>query len=163
MTKYLINVPRRLTLESSVSFARELAALPDADEYIFNFGAVGRIEPFALLFLSSELQRCRSKRPSSSFAAVNFESCGYAAHMGFFKAFGLDHGKFPGEAKGSSTYIPITIFDTQNLQRQAAENFEPVGAFIEGKAQEMASIRTRQESGDLFDTLNTLFERSLEM
>ncbi|MGZ8937423.1 MAG: hypothetical protein ACXW02_08080 [Halobacteriota archaeon] len=153
MPKHLVIVPRRLTLESSVDFACELAALPDAKEYFFDFRDVGRIEPFALLFLSSELQRYRSKRPASKFAAANFESCGYAAHMGFFKAFGLDHGKVPGEAKGSSTYIPITIFDSEELQKQAAENFEAVGAFIEGQAQEMAAILTRQDSGDLFDTL----------
>lgn len=153
MEIYVVTVPRRLTLESTVHFACDLSRLPPAENYIFDFGNVGRIEPFALLFLSSELQRARARNSSSQFVAANFESCSYASHMGFFRAFGLDHGKAPGEAKGSGTYIPITIFDTNELQQQAAKNFEAVGAFIESKAGEMASILTRTDSGDAFDTL----------
>lgn len=154
MGVYSVIVPRRLTLESTVQFACELANLPPDQNFLFDFGNVGRIEPFALLFLSSELQRCRSKRPNSQFSAKGFESCSYAAHMGFFKAFGLDHGKAPGEAKGSNTYIPISILDSELIQKQAAENFEAVGNFIERKAEEMAGILTRNSAGDLFDTLS---------
>lgn len=140
-------------METTVHFAREICELPDGDIYIFDFGQVGRIEPFALLFLSSELQRCRSKHDKSEFGAINYEACSYAAHMGFFKAFGFDHGKKPGEARGSNTYLPITIFDTGELIKQAAKNFEEVGYFIEKQAEEMASILTQNQSGDLFDTL----------
>lgn len=153
MAKHLVTVPRQLTLETTVRFACDLTKLPDIEEFVFDFGNVGRIEPFALLFLSSELQRCRSMRSRSKFSIVHHESCHYAAHMGFFKAFGLDYGKSPGEAKGSSTYIPITIFNISDLHKQAAENFEMIGELLENKAQGMAAILTRKDSGDLFDTL----------
>lgn len=153
MDSILIKAPRRLTLETTVKFANQICDLPDSDRYIFDFGKVGRIEPFALLYLSSELQRCRSKHSESDFTAVNYETCTYAAHMGFFKAFGLDHGKKPGEAKGSSTYLPINIFDTDDILEQAAANFEEAGYFIERQAEEMSSILTQNDSGDLFDTL----------
>jgi hypothetical protein len=148
-----INVPKHLTLETTVKFASDICELPKADLYVFDFGEVGRIEPFALLFLSSELQRCRSKYKESEFAAANYQSCSYASHMGFFMAFGLDHGKKPGEAKGSSTYLPITIFDSDEIIKQAAKNYEEVGYFIEKQAEGMAEILTRKQSGDLFDTL----------
>ena len=154
MESYHVAVPRRLPFETAVQFSCELASLPLDRNFFFDFDNVGRIEPFALLFLSSELQRCQSKRPNSKFSALRFESCGYAAHMGFFKAFGLDHGNAPGEAKGSNTYIPITIFDSGVIQKQAAENYEAVGHFIEGKAEEMARMLTRNNSGDLLDTLS---------
>ncbi len=140
-------------MESAVEFAQEICNLPPADTYTFDFGAVGRIEPFALLFLSSELQRCRAKYQASIFQVQGHEHCTYAAHMGFFKAFGLDHGKLPGEAKGSSRYIPVTIFECEQMRKDAAENFEVVGAFIERKAQEMAFVLSQQDSGDLFETL----------
>lgn len=153
MGTIVIRVPRRLTLESSVQFACELRDLPESEVYILDFGGVGRIEPFALLFLSSELQRFTSKRRGSKFAAANYEGCTYAGHMGFFKSFGLDFGKSAGEAKGSGTYIPITIYDVEIIKQQAADNYEAVGAFVEKQAEEMARILTRSDSGDLFDTL----------
>lgn len=153
MEAIVIPVPRRLTLESSVRFACELRDLKASGVYILDFNGVGRIEPFALLFLSSELQRFASKRRGSKFAAVNYEGCTYAGHMGFFKSFGLDFGKSAGEAKGSGTYIPITIYDVEIIKQQAAENYEAVGAFVEKLAEGMAEILTRTGSGDLFDTL----------
>lgn len=150
----VISVPRRLTLESSVKFACTLRDSPESESYILDFSKVGRIEPFALLFLSSELQRFKSSRKyAKSFSASNFEHCTYAGHMGFFKAFGLDFGKHAGEATGSGTYIPITIFDAEEIKKAAADNYEAVGQFIENKAEGMASILTRSSTGDLFDTL----------
>lgn len=153
MSAIVVQVPRRLTLESSVQFACELRDLPESEVYVLDFGGVGRIEPFALLFLSSELQRFSSKRKGSHFVAENYEGCTYAGHMGFFKSFGLDFGKSAGEAKGSGTYIPITIYDVEIIKQQAADNYEVVGAFVEKKAEEMASLLTRSDYGDLFDTL----------
>lgn len=153
MDPIIIQIPRRFTLETTVQFACVLRDLQDAEQYIFNFAGAGRIEPFALLFISSEIQRFIAKRSGSKFAAANFDHCGYAGHMGFFKSFGLDFGKFAGEAKGSGTYIPITIYNAEDIKTQAANNFEQVGSFIESKAAEMASILTRSDSGSLFDTL----------
>jgi len=52
MAAMVIQVPRRLTLESSVQFACKLRDLPESNVYVLDFGGVGRIEPFALLYLS---------------------------------------------------------------------------------------------------------------
>ncbi|MFB2752195.1 hypothetical protein ACE02G_00855 [Shewanella xiamenensis] len=154
MEALVIPVPRRLTLETTVQFACKLRDLPPLESYVFDFSGVGRIEPFSLLFLSSELQRFKSKRTyAKRFAASNFEHCTYAGHMGFFKAFGLDFGKSAGEAKGSGTYIPITIYDVDEIKQTAADNFEAVGQFIETQAEQMASVLTRSNSGVLYDTL----------
>ncbi|MGH1486503.1 MAG: hypothetical protein ACRBCI_09805 [Cellvibrionaceae bacterium] len=153
MDTIVIPVPRRLTLETTVQFACHLRDAPESESYILDFSSVGRIEPFALLFLSSELQRFTSKKNAKEFGAANFEHCSYAGHMGFFKSFGLDFGKGAGEARGSGTYIPITIYDAQLIRQAAADNYEEVGVFIERQAEEMSSILTRSDSGDLFDTL----------
>ena len=137
METILVPVPRRLTLENTVQFSCQLRDLPKSESYVLDFTNVGRIEPFALLFLSSELQRFKSKRSyAKRFAASNFEHCTYAGHMGVFKAFGLDFGKHAGEATGSGTYIPITIYDTGEIKQAAADNYEAVGHFIENQAEE---------------------------
>lgn len=153
MKTHIITLPRRLHLENTVQFSSELQNLPEAEEYLIDFQHVGRIEPFALLFLSCEIQRCRSKHADKFFGVINHQTKSYAAHMGFFKAFGCDFGKHPGEATGSSRYLPITIFDVAPINRDAAMNALAVGAFIENKAAEMAELLTRENSGDLYDAL----------
>jgi hypothetical protein len=73
--------------------------------------------------------------------------------MGFFKAFGCDFGKSPGEVTGNSRYLPITIYDVESIKRNAAQNYQAVGAFIESQAEEMARVLTRENSGELYDAL----------
>lgn len=153
MSPISVQVPRRSTLEVAVAFAEEISKLPLSEEFVFQFENTGRIEPFALLFLSCELSRFRSNRPDAKCIASGFENCSYAAHMGFFQAFGLDHGKKPGKAKGSGSYLPITIFDADVIRKGAADNFEPVGEFIDNEAKRMAAILSRSDAGDIFDTL----------
>lgn len=149
---HTIELPRRLTLENTIQFSNTLYNLPDAEEYVLDFLNVGRIEPFGLLFLSSEIQRCCSRNPKRKFSVLNHERKTYAAHMGFFKAFNCDFGKTPGEAAGSTRYLPINILSAEKLLEDAAENYEAVGNFIERQASGMAEILTQANSGHLYDT-----------
>lgn len=153
LESHTVYLPRRLTLESTIEFANELHDVPQAKEYILDFQLVGRIEPYAMLFLSSEIQRWRSRHPDTTFAVQNHQSKTYAAHMGFFKAFGCDFGNNPGEAAGSSRYLPVSIWSAEELRKGAADNYEAVGEFIERQAEEMAAVLTQTDSGDLFDVL----------
>lgn len=153
LESHTITLPRRLTLESTIQFANELHEVPESKKYVLDFQLVGRIEPYAMLFLSSEIQRWREKFPESTFAVQNHKSKSYAAHMGFFKAFGVDFGNTPGEAMGSSRYLPVSIWAADKLREGAAENYEAVGEFIEKQAEEMSAVLTQTDSGDLFDTL----------
>ncbi|WP_185230347.1 hypothetical protein [Teredinibacter franksiae] len=153
LESYVVPLPRRMTLESTIQFANDLHSLPKALEYVLDFQHVGRIEPYSLLFLSSEIQRCRERYSECKFLVMNHQSKTYAAHMGFFKAFGCDFGKDPGEASGSARYLPINIWSADRLREKAAENYEAVGEFIEREAEKMSGILTQSDSGDLFDTL----------
>jgi hypothetical protein len=151
MDFYEIPIPSSLNLAESIRFAALLRNSPPAEVYTFNFGNLRWIEPFALLFLSSEIQRMHSKNPESKFVAINPDSCSYAAHMGFFQSFGLNYGKHPGEASGSSTYLPITICDVKKL----SDSPEPdvYGPVIDHWSNQMTSMLTRTESGDLYKTI----------
>ncbi|WP_092949868.1 hypothetical protein [Roseateles sp. YR242] len=55
------------------------------------------------------------------------KQCTYAAHMGFFRSFDLAYGNAPGQAKGSENYLPITIFDSREVEREAFEQGIEVG------------------------------------
>lgn len=106
-----------------------------------------------MAYVANELKRFRETRPHSRFRAANHKDKSYAAHMGFFRAFGLKFGNEPGEASGSSTYLPLTILNVADLQSEAGKSGEHVGTIIESKSEQIAKILTRQQTGDLVDTL----------
>ena len=143
-----IKVPSSLIFESSIEFAKELRKVQPCDEILFDFKNLNRIDPFSLLFVSSEIQRCRHYLEDVKFKAINFEHCTYAAHMGFFQAFGLKHGKMPGEAKGGPTYIPIKIYDTDLIRQEAKNLMINPAELLESEAKKIADVLTRHDNGN---------------
>lgn len=148
-----IKLPESLEPISLAQFATELRDIPEDDEYTIDFGQRRWFPPFSMLLLSSIFRSFREKRPAGRRRAVNHENHGYAAHFGFFKSFGLKHGKEPGEAPGSTRYIPIRDLNVAQIRDEAGERFLEVGNVIEERAAELAKILTQDEPGDLQDTL----------
>ncbi|MEP2619096.1 MAG: hypothetical protein ABJH25_13780, partial [Marinomonas sp.] len=148
-----VKIPQNLSLRNALNFCNRLWDLEDSDEYAFDFANLGRVEPFTMAYVANELKRFRKTKPESTFTALNHQNKSYAAHMGFFRAFGLKFGNEPGEAAGSSTYLPLTILNVSDLQQEAADSYDHVGNIIEAKSEQIAKILTRQNSGDLVDTL----------
>lgn len=131
-----------------------LRDLPDAAEYEFHSGGERWFPPFSMLLLSALLRQFCANRPDARRRAREHENHSYAAHFGFFRSFGLQHGNAPGEAPGSSRYVPITELDVEEIRQEAFDSFQEVGDVIEGKAAELAGILTRHQSGELQDTLS---------
>lgn len=148
-----ITLPLSLEPIDLAEFANKLRDLPEDDEYIFDFGGERRFPPFSMLILGSMLRRFKDTRPEAKRSSMNHENHGYAAHFGFFRSFGLMHGKAPGEALGSSRYIPIQDIKVAELQQIAWDRFLEVGDVIEERAAELACILTQDEGGELHDTL----------
>ena len=149
----IVNIPSKLNVIQSLSFIDSIFSLPHDDEYIFDFRNLRWSEPFGLLAISYELFRFASKHSSSKLLIKNHEENTYEGHMGFFKAFGLDHGKFPGEALGSNTYIPIKLKSVAALQEKAVSSYEDVGIIIENYAKEISNILVQYQSEELKETL----------
>lgn len=148
-----VKLPQNLSLINALNFCNRLWELDHSDEYEFNFVNLELIEPFTMAYVANELKRFRDTKPKSKFSALNHKDKSYAAYMGFFRAFGLKYGNEPGEASGSSTYLPLTILNVEDLQKEAADSYNHVGNVIEEKSAQIAKILTRQEEGDLVDTL----------
>jgi hypothetical protein len=148
-----VKVPQNLSLLNSIKFCNKLWTLEHSEAYEFDFINLGRVEPFTMAYVANELKRYRETKPESRFTAKNHEDKSYSAHMGFFRAFGLKFGNEPGEASGSSTYIPLTILNVSDIKKEADNNYSHVGDVIESKSLDIAKILTRQNSGDLVDTL----------
>jgi len=111
------------------------------------------VEPFSIAFVSIELRRFAESRPNVNVEFQNCDSATYAALMGFFKAAGADCGNNPGQARGNSNYIPLTILNVSDIEREAANSYEPIGNVIERESEKLAKMLTRVESGELVDTL----------
>lgn len=152
-TTVTVTLPRNLKAASICQFGRDLHALPEADEYVFDFGSERWFPPFSMVLLAMQLKRFREQRQDVEFSAVNFENHGYAAHMGFFKAFGLDHGNAPGQASGSSTHVPIQVLERSYFINEAARRCCEVGDVVESWAGDLSTLLTRTNSGALHDTL----------
>jgi hypothetical protein len=148
-----VKIPHNLPLKNALSFCNGLWNLEHSNHYEFDFKSLGLVEPFTMAYVANELKRFRSTKPSSRFTAKNHENQTYAAHMGFFKAFGLNFGNEPGQAPGSSTYLPLTILNVADLKKEATDSFSHIGDIIEAKAERIAKLLVRQNSGDLVDTL----------
>ena len=148
-----VKIPRKLNIIQSLSFVSEIAALPQAEEYVFDFQDLQWSEPFGLLIVSYELSSFASAHGSSRLAVRNYEKNTYEGHMGFFKAFGLDYGKSPGEALGNSSCIPIKIKSVKTLQEKAFSDHVAVGEIIEDYANEISNVLVQNQAEELRKTL----------
>ena len=71
----------------------------------------------------------------------------YACHMGFFQAAGFAQGKAPGEASGSTSYIPLTKIDIAELTHNAFEkgDLADQGDIIELEAKRLSRVLSQGE------------------
>jgi len=148
-------LPKRLTLDNAIDFCNKLWDVEDSDTYEFDFQFIRFTEPFTMLYVANELKRFSflKKESKSKCQASNYKHLSYQSHMGFFKAFGLNHGNEPGKATGSSTYLPLTILDIEEIKQEASDKYLHIGDLLELKAENMAQLLTQQGDGDLVDTL----------
>jgi hypothetical protein len=137
----------------TIQFIIDLWFLEESDEYIFDFENAGKVEPFTLLFLSSEIKHFRDYRPNKKFTGINIRKMQEAADMGFFRAIGIEYGDADPNWEKSLTAIPIRIFSCNDMIRNAENIGKPVGEYLTGRATSLTHILTRTDSGDLFDTL----------
>lgn len=152
MREETILVPSRLGFTETLEFARLIQKQPHELKIIFDFSGMGHIEPFAFVMISAVVNNLVRAMPRGSVYARNHQSHTYPAHMGFFKAFGLDFGNAPGEAGGGLRYLPITIIDVMSMQREAVLGGEAIGKVVDGHALRLAKVLAHEEQGDLVET-----------
>lgn len=81
--------------------------------------------------------------------------------MGYFQNCGFDIGKYPGEAKGSDTYLPITIVSIDEIRQEAILAGREIGDVVEARSRKLACILTQQENGPLADMLTYAFREMI--
>lgn len=153
-----ITIPSRLTPDELLPFSAQLHATAVAKSYLLDFRHVGHVEPFGMLFLAALIRQfVRSRRQlqgkECEIRVANYADKKYASWMGLFKSFGLNHGNDPGAATGSGTYIPLTRLTVSRIIGEARDEYVHHGEVIEGQARRIAHILTRDDEGDITETL----------
>lgn len=149
----MVKVPGSDDFEALARFPRDLHALAVEGGYELDFSGVAFIRPAWLVIVGGALRTLKREHPELKRRAVNYKHLSYAARMGFFRYFGLDYGSAPASAPGSDTYAPLTELFTAEVRRKAALAFVPVGEAVHAEAETLASLLTRQSTGELQDTL----------
>lgn len=134
-------------------FCDELSQLKDIEKLTIDFSPMGRVEPFALLYTSHSIQRFIKKNKKTEIHYKNFHNKSYASHMAFFKSFGHEHGNDLGQARGSRTYLPITMLTRKEIIDASMVKWEEEQNVIERISQSIAKILSREENEEIEKTL----------
>lgn len=140
-----LSVPN-LSTSNALQFSKSLANCDLDDSYIFDFSKVSGYEPLPMLLTAAAIRQFCTDRfldPTDCHLYYNDDkNYHYACHMGFFQAAGFALGKLPGEAMGSTTYIPITKLNIAEMtQRSVKEGrFVEQGEIIETEAMRLSRV-----------------------
>ena len=124
MTIYL---PYRLTSLEVFKYFRGLP-LDTTETIYFDFQNCRFLDPMAMLVLSSEIVNLKR---TYNVIVTNYFRLTYPAHMGFFRAMGIDFGKSPRREEFINNYIPIRIVNAEGIRKHANENGLHYGEYIE--------------------------------
>lgn len=91
----VVNVPDAGDLGASIRLSADLERYRTLDQVIFDFGQVEFASPGWMLLVAKTLRAFRQRNPAVRCRAVgrsNTAAMRYAAHAGFFEAFGFELG-----------------------------------------------------------------------
>lgn len=144
-----IDIPVDLMGKNTINFCKSLDNIPFDSEYKFTFSlgaSRGTYEPFGMLLTGAKIRQFMkdAKEKGAKFKYKYYDLNDYVGHMGFYRSIGLPAGKAPGEALGSSTYIPITSINTAEVREESKTKSKEVGEIIEKRSRKLAKILSRE-------------------
>jgi hypothetical protein len=141
-----ISLPSELKEEKVFPFAATLRGYLMESELLLDYGPIQYAFPFGALVLSEEIKRFAEDRHKlglrtqyTGYSEKNY--ChSYLAHIGFFEHHGISKGRKPGEASGSTAYVPFRNISLSDLQQVSKERGISQGAAIEEEAGRLAQV-----------------------
>lgn len=169
-----IFLPPQLKGNDIFNFTSVMWGLKDHPDLILDFSQLRFVYPFGTLVLMSEIRSFTHERGTKSLPDLQIRGINrgsnsahsYLAHIGFFTGAniklldGTPIGKGPGQAKGSSSYIPITYVNAADLLRQSEELkqergvVKPIGHFIVKESDRLAALITQQNKSSINDPVS---------
>jgi hypothetical protein len=144
---------KSMSLGSCIRFAEGLSGVEPGEPCSIDLSDLGYVTPFGMLWCSFFIRKLQRSHPDLEIAVVGAKPEGYEAHMGFFRAFGVEIGKEPGEAPGSERYLPVTYLDLEKLRAEAQDRLEVAQDTIERRAHQLAALLIQDDDSELYRTL----------
>lgn len=135
-----------MSIEEILSFPQKLFSVVPDEEMILDISKMRKFDPLPMLLIGSTIRKYRLRYQEIPFHLTWDNDIGksYAGTMGFFKYISevLEIGKKPGEASGSSNYIPITPIDFCELLKAEPSkgNYLYLGDLIEKESGRLARV-----------------------
>jgi hypothetical protein len=150
MNSTLVRFPSNLTEESAFEVCCELNLYGCIETIILDISACIWACPFGALTIGSQVRHLRECF-GSDFLLKGFDSTNgahtFLAHIGFFRFAGFDIGNHPGQAKGGSRYLPITVLNKTDLLLDELISNKPIQQEIEKKSDSLAHLLTNSWEG----------------
>ncbi len=143
-------IPKTLDERGAFDFIRELSEAKES--IVLDFSRTQYAYPLGSLILAAEyrtfVSTCKIVVRAEGIDLYR-AAHGYLAHMGFFKSLGIAIGKRPGEAAGTSNYVPITVLSLADLEithrsKLLAQTHNPsVGSLVEVESMKLSRLVTQ--------------------
>lgn len=149
-----------LDLKQAQRVALELHLALKAKDITLSLQSLRFCTPAGILFLASELKNIFDYRQFFDLSALNFTydpsdpGFTYLCHVGFFRFFGHDLGKYPGQARGGESYIPMRTIPRFAIEASKTHVLEPVGSPISKIADDLAIVLTRSQDFKRFKPIS---------
>lgn len=158
MSEIVVSLPSKLTL---ISHVEELGI----DKLALDGVAVCRLRvsdcqfatPTPLMLFAVRFKRLMASYPRVKYVLSSRDSNfrGYASHIGFFKFLGFPIGNAPGEAIGSTRYVPIETIDIKAFSDGLVGR--PIGSLVLPISQRLAGVLSQSSAGSLFELFEYTF------
>lgn len=149
----VIKYPSTCDAKAIFGFCDEIEKYCGESEVIIDFSNMGRIEPFTMVYVAKFIREFNRRNKDTTVSCRGHKSKEYAGNMGFFRAFGLKHGRDPNCVDGNDRFVPYTILRVQTIVDEATKEWEAEQEVIERRSAHLAKILSQQDSGNLVDAL----------
>ncbi len=135
-----------LVTSNALTICEKLPRISDDKIFYFDVSNITNYEPLPMLLTAAAIRDFRNQRSlTSTDTQLRFKDNSdyqYACHMGFFQAAGFPQGKSPGEAPGSTSYIPLTKINIKELIDKSIDegHFKDRGEIIELEAKRLSRV-----------------------
>lgn len=118
-----------------------------SDNVVLDYSRMTNFDPLPMLMAGAIIKRFRYQYHDNAFSISGINGKSYAGTMGFFKYISesISFGKSPGEAIGSSNYIPITHISIPSLRERAFTDGTSIeiGEMIEKESARLSHVIDR--------------------
>ncbi|MEY4211742.1 MAG: hypothetical protein RLZ92_2123 [Pseudomonadota bacterium] len=148
-----IQYPSTCDAKAIFNFCDEIEARHGLERVIIDFSNMGRIEPFTMVYVAKYIRDFCRRNKDTVVSCKGHTTKDYAANMGFFRAFGLRHGREPNCVVGNDRFVPYTILRIQTIVDEAVKEWDIEQEVIERRSAHLSEILAQQKTGNLVDAL----------